>query len=89
MSIPMTTIGFIGAGHIGSQIARREVANNYDVVISNSRGPVTLSALVAELGPKSPRNRRRRGKGWRHPGRLGATKELPGRFRSSLSRSRS
>jgi len=46
-------IGIIGAGHIGSQIARLAVAKNYDVVISNSRGPETLSALVAELGPKA------------------------------------
>src|SRR4030095_3034531 len=43
----------IGAGHIGSQIARLAVANNYNVVISNSRGPETLSALVAELGPRA------------------------------------
>jgi predicted dinucleotide-binding enzyme len=49
----MTTIGLIGAGHIGSQIARLAVANNYNVVISNSRGPETLSALVAELGTKA------------------------------------
>jgi predicted dinucleotide-binding enzyme len=49
----MTTIGFIGAGNIGSQIARLAVANGYDVVISNSRGPETLSALVRELGPKA------------------------------------
>src|SRR3954454_9797380 len=47
----MTTIGLIGAGHIGSQIARLAVANGYDVVISNSRGPGTLSDLVNELGP--------------------------------------
>jgi 8-hydroxy-5-deazaflavin:NADPH oxidoreductase len=47
------TIGLIGAGRIGSQIARLAVRNNYDVVISNSRGPATLSALVAELGPRA------------------------------------
>jgi predicted dinucleotide-binding enzyme len=46
----MTTIGLIGAGHIGSQVARLAVAHGYDVVISNSRGPETLSDLVAELG---------------------------------------
>jgi 8-hydroxy-5-deazaflavin:NADPH oxidoreductase len=51
--IAMPTIGLIGAGHIGSQIARLAVANGYDVVISNSRGPETLSELVAELGPKA------------------------------------
>ena len=49
----MKTIGLIGAGHIGSQIARLAVAHGYDVVISNSRGPETLSALVAELGPRA------------------------------------
>ena len=49
----MKTIGLIGAGHIGSQLARLAVANGYDVVLSNSRGPQTLSALVAELGPKA------------------------------------
>ena len=47
----MTTIGLIGAGRIGSQLARLAVARGYKVVISNSRGPDTLSALVAELGP--------------------------------------
>ena len=49
----MKTIGLIGAGHIGSQLARLAVANGYDVAVSNSRGPQTLSALVAELGPKA------------------------------------
>jgi len=49
----MTTIGIIGAGHIGSQVARKAVELGYDVVISNSRGPETLAELVAELGPKA------------------------------------
>jgi hypothetical protein len=49
--IAMATIGLIGAGNIGSQLARLAVAHGYDVVISNSRGPETLTALVAELGP--------------------------------------
>ena len=47
----MKTLGLIGAGHIGSQLARLAVRNGYDVVISNSRGPQTLADLVAELGP--------------------------------------
>jgi predicted dinucleotide-binding enzyme len=47
----MPTIGIIGAGRIGSQIARLAVRSGYKVVISNSRGPETLSGLVAELGP--------------------------------------
>jgi 8-hydroxy-5-deazaflavin:NADPH oxidoreductase len=49
----MPTIGLIGAGHIGSQVARLAVTHGYDVVISNSRGPETLAALVAELGPRA------------------------------------
>jgi len=46
-------VGLIGAGHIGSQIARLAVANGFQVVISNSRGPETLAALVKELGPNA------------------------------------
>jgi len=46
----MTTIGLIGAGHIGSTVARLAVEAGHDVVLSNSRGPETLVDLVAELG---------------------------------------
>jgi 8-hydroxy-5-deazaflavin:NADPH oxidoreductase len=46
----MKTIGIIGAGNIGAQVARLAVANGYKVVISNSRGPETLADLIAELG---------------------------------------
>jgi hypothetical protein len=49
----MSTIGIIGAGHIGSQVARLAVRNGYAVVISNSRGPESLAGLVAELGPNA------------------------------------
>lgn len=48
----MTTIGIIGAGHIGSALARAFSGLGYDVVIANSRGPESLAGLVAELGPK-------------------------------------
>ena len=51
----MTTIEIIGAGHIGSQIARLAVENGYNVVISNSRGPETLSALIASSVQKPTR----------------------------------
>jgi 8-hydroxy-5-deazaflavin:NADPH oxidoreductase len=47
------TIGLIGAGHIGSQIAQAAIASGYDIVISNSRGPETLTELVSELGPQA------------------------------------
>jgi predicted dinucleotide-binding enzyme len=49
----MTTIGLIGAGNIGSNIARAAITAGYDVILSNSRGPETLASLVAELGPKA------------------------------------
>lgn len=47
----MQTIGLIGAGHIGSQLARLAVRHGHNVVISNSRGPQSLAGLIAELGP--------------------------------------
>ena len=47
----MTTIGFIGSGHIGGTVARLAVAAGHHVVLSNSRGPETLGDLVDELGP--------------------------------------
>ena len=46
----MTTVGLIGAGMIGGTVARLAVAAGYDVVVSNSRGPQTLTGLVGELG---------------------------------------
>jgi 8-hydroxy-5-deazaflavin:NADPH oxidoreductase len=49
----MTTVGIIGAGHIGSQFARLAVGNGHNVFIGDSRGPETLSAVIAELGPKA------------------------------------
>lgn len=49
----MSTIGLIGAGHIGSQLARAATERGYDVVLSNSRGPETLAELVQELGPRA------------------------------------
>jgi predicted dinucleotide-binding enzyme len=47
----MTTIGIIGAGEVGSHIARAAIASGYNVVIANSRGPETLTELVTQLGP--------------------------------------
>ncbi|WP_268788636.1 NADPH-dependent F420 reductase [Rathayibacter sp. Leaf296] len=49
----MTTYGIIGAGNIGSQIARAVIGQGDDVVIANSRGPETLADLIAELGPRA------------------------------------
>jgi predicted dinucleotide-binding enzyme len=43
--------GTIGAGTIGRALARHIVTAGYPVVLSNSRGPSTLTDAVAELGP--------------------------------------
>lgn len=47
------TIGIIGSGLVGKAVARLAVAAGYDVIISNSRGPQTISALAKELGPRA------------------------------------
>jgi phosphoglycerate dehydrogenase-like enzyme len=46
----MTTIGIIGSGNVGSNLAQAAIAHGYDAVLSNSRGPDSLAGLVAELG---------------------------------------
>ena len=46
----MTTIGFIGSGNIGTSVAKAAIAEGYDVVMSNSRGPETLAELIGDLG---------------------------------------
>lgn len=46
-------IGFVGSGNIGQAVARSAIRAGYSVVMSNSRGPETLSGLVQELGPKA------------------------------------
>jgi predicted dinucleotide-binding enzyme len=49
----MSTLGVIGSGAIGSGVARLAVAAGMDVVLSNSRGPHTLTQLVADLGKRA------------------------------------
>ena len=49
----MTTIGIIGSGHVGSNLARAAIAHGYDVVLSNTQGPDSLAGLVKELGPRA------------------------------------
>lgn len=49
----MTTVGFIGSGHIGGTIARLAAEAGHQVVLSNSRGPETLAGTVAELGQRA------------------------------------
>ena len=47
----MTTIGIIGSGNVGSNLAKAAIAHGYDVVLSNSQGPESLAGLVSDLGP--------------------------------------
>jgi 8-hydroxy-5-deazaflavin:NADPH oxidoreductase len=49
----MTTIGIIGSGHVGSNLAKAAIAHGYDVLLSNSQGPDSLADLVSELGPRA------------------------------------
>jgi hypothetical protein len=51
----MTTIGIIGAGHIGTALAQAATDAGYDVVLSNSRGPETLTDLVESIGARPSR----------------------------------
>ncbi len=46
-------LGIIGAGNIGSVLAKLAVDHGHTVVIANSRGPETLSDLSAQLGPSA------------------------------------
>jgi predicted dinucleotide-binding enzyme len=45
-----TTVGIIGAGHIGQALARTALRAGREVVIANSRAPETLAPVVAALG---------------------------------------
>jgi len=44
-------IGFIGAGTMATTIGRHLVNAGHEIVLSNARGPETLSEVVADLGP--------------------------------------
>ena len=39
----MTTMGIIGGGHVGSNLAEAAITHGYDVMLSNSQGPQTLA----------------------------------------------
>jgi predicted dinucleotide-binding enzyme len=43
-------IGIIGSGAVGHAVATRAVAAGVPVILSNSRGPDTLTAVVDQLG---------------------------------------
>jgi predicted dinucleotide-binding enzyme len=46
----MTDVGIIGAGRLGQAMARVAVRARRSVVIANSRGPESLTTVVAALG---------------------------------------
>jgi hypothetical protein len=46
----MKAIGIIGAGNIGKAVATQLLAKDFQVLISNSKGPETLTDVVSELG---------------------------------------
>ncbi|HXO70074.1 MAG TPA: NAD(P)-binding domain-containing protein, partial [Bradyrhizobium sp.] len=52
------TIGIIGSGAIGAAFATTLARAGIDAIISNSRGPDSLKALVRELGPTIKAGRR-------------------------------
>jgi predicted dinucleotide-binding enzyme len=45
------TIGFIGLGHVGKALAEKSLQVGNHVILSNRRGPSSLTGYVAELGP--------------------------------------
>jgi hypothetical protein len=45
------TIGIIGAGALGGNLARLFAKSGISATIANSRGPASLAALAEELGP--------------------------------------
>lgn len=46
-----TRIGFLGAGRMAQTLARLFLRAGHDVVLTNSRGPDTLTDVIADLGP--------------------------------------
>jgi predicted dinucleotide-binding enzyme len=48
-----TTVGFIGSGNMGGTVAGLAAEAGYDVVLSNSRDPQTLTGMVDGLGPRA------------------------------------
>ena len=46
-------IAIIGTGNIGGTLTRRLTALGHDVSVANSRGPDTLTDLVAETGARA------------------------------------
>jgi 8-hydroxy-5-deazaflavin:NADPH oxidoreductase len=52
-AVTVTTIGIIGSGHVGSNLAKAAIAHGYDVVLSGSGKPEAIEGLVERLGPQA------------------------------------
>jgi predicted dinucleotide-binding enzyme len=46
-------VAILGSGKIGATLARRLTQSGHEVTIANSRGPGSLTPLLAELGPSA------------------------------------
>lgn len=46
-------IGFIGSGNVTKTLGRHVAGAGHEVLVSNSRGPETLSDVVALIGPSA------------------------------------
>ena len=46
-------IGIIGTGGIGQALAGHIAKAGFETIVSNSRGPESLAALVSKLGPRA------------------------------------
>ena len=46
-------VGFIGAGKVTGTFGRHLLSAGHTIVVSNSRGPETLTDFVADLGPNA------------------------------------
>jgi 8-hydroxy-5-deazaflavin:NADPH oxidoreductase len=51
MRVVFASIGVIGSGPVGQALARHASAAGFPVLVSNTRGPLSLAGLVSELGP--------------------------------------
>ncbi|MFG1610659.1 NADPH-dependent F420 reductase [Actinoplanes sp. NPDC049265] len=52
-TLPTETLGLIGTGMIGSRLAKLATNAGINVLLSNSRGPESLTEMTAELGPRA------------------------------------
>ncbi|HEU4830782.1 MAG TPA: NAD(P)-binding domain-containing protein [Candidatus Saccharimonadales bacterium] len=52
-SNPKLVIGIIGAGRLGTALAKQAISAGYSVMIANSRGPASLSLMLRVLAPEA------------------------------------